>query len=92
MSTISEIYKKHGILIDPHTAVGIGAAKKISLKENIVVLATAHPCKFPDAIKKAINLNAELPKELMYILNEKENYKVLDNNIDEVKKHIIERI
>jgi threonine synthase len=37
-------------------------------------------------------LNAELPKELMYILNEKESYEIIDNDIVKVKKHIKERI
>ena len=55
-------------------------------------MATAHPCKFPDAIKNAINLKAELPKELMYILSAKENYDIIDNNVDKVKQHIKERI
>ena len=64
----------------------------MNISGNNIVLATAHPCKFPDAIKNAINLNAELPKELIYILNEKENYKIIENNIDEVKKYIKERI
>lgn len=92
LKTIELVYKKFDVVLDPHSAIGYGAFDKVNISGNNIVLATAHPCKFPDAIKKAINLNAELPKELMYILNEKENYKVLDNNIDEVKKHIIERI
>ena len=92
IKTIELVYKKFDVVLDPHSAIGYGAFDKVNISGNNIVLATAHPCKFPDAIKKAINLNAELPKELMYILNEKENYKVLDNNIDEVKKHIIERI
>ena len=92
LKTIELVYKKFDVVLDPHSAIGYGAFDKVNISGNNIVLATAHPCKFPDAIKKAINLNAELPKELIYILNEKENYKVLDNNIDEVKKHIIERI
>jgi threonine synthase len=64
----------------------------VNISGNNIVLATAHHCKFPDAIKKAINLNAKLPKELMYILNEKESYKIIENNEDEVKKYIKERI
>ena len=92
LKTIELVYKKFDVVLDPHSAIGYGAFDKVNISGNNIVLATAHPCKFPDAIKKAINLNAELPKELIYILNEKENYKVIDNNIDEVKKHIIERI
>ena len=64
----------------------------LSLLWNNIVLATAHPCKFPDAIKKSINLNANLPKELMFILEEKENYDIIDNNLDKIKKHIKQRI
>ncbi len=56
------------------------------------MLATAHPCKFPDALKKSINQNANLPKELTFILDEKENYDIIDNNLDEIKKHIKERV
>jgi len=92
LKTIELVYKKFGVVLDPHSAIGYGAFDKVNISGNNIVLATAHPCKFPDAIKNAINLNAELPKELMYILNEKENYKIIDNNVDEVKKHIKERI
>ena len=57
-----------------------------------MVLATAHPCKFPDAIKKSIDQNADLPKKLMFIMDEKEKYDIIDNNLDKIKKHIKERI
>ena len=92
LKTIELVYKKFDVVLDPHSAIGYGAFDKVNITGNNIVLATAHPCKFPDAIKNAINLNAELPKELIYILNEKENYKIIENNIDEVKKHIKERI
>ena len=92
LKTIELVYKKFDVVLDPHSAIGYGAFDKVNISGNNIVLATAHPCKFPDAIKNAINLNAKLPKELKYILNEKENYKIIDNNIDEVKKHIKERI
>ena len=55
-------------------------------------MATAHPCKFPDAIEKSINLNAELPNELAFVLGEKENYDIIDNNLSKIKQHIKERI
>ena len=92
LETIKKVHEKFDIVLDPHSAIGYGAFDKVNLSGNNIVLATAHPCKFPDAIKNAINLNAELPKELMYILNEKENYEIIDNDIVKVKKHIKERI
>ena len=82
----------HKIIIDPHTAVGLGALEKINLAGKNIVLSTAHPCKFPEAIKKAINIKSELPDNLNYILNKKENFVVMNNNIEEVKKYILNKL
>ena len=92
LKTIKQVYEKFDVVLDPHSAIGYGAFDKVNISGNNIVLATAHPCKFPDANKNAINLKTELPKELMYILNEKENYDIIDNDIVKVKKHIKERI
>jgi len=73
--------------LDPHTAVGVGAAKKLSFND-CVVLSTAHPCKFPDAINNAINKHENLPKELQHVLDKNENFQVLKNNTDDVKNFI----
>ena len=80
------------MIIDPHTAVGLRALEKINLNGKNVVLSTAHPCKFPEAIQKAINVNSELPSELNYILNEKENFVVIQNNIEKVKEYILSKL
>ena len=77
--------------MDPHTAVGVGAAKKLSFND-CVVLSTAHPCKFPDATNNAINKHEKLPKELQHVLNKNENFHVLKNSTDEVKKFIKSKI
>ena len=92
LNTIKSVYEKFNIVLDPHSAIGYGAFDKVNLKGNNVVLATAHPCKFPDAIKKAINFNAQLPDELEFILNEKEKYDIIENDLNRIKKHIKERI
>ena len=92
LKTISKVYEKFKIVLDPHSAIGYGAFDKINLDGNNIVLATAHPCKFPDAIKKAINLKEDLPKELMFVMEEKENYDILDNDVEKIKQHIKERI
>ena len=92
LKTISNVYEKFKIVLDPHSAIGYGAFDKINLDGNNIVLATAHPCKFPDAIKKAINLKEDLPKELMFVMEEKENYDILDNDVEKIKQHIKERI
>ena len=87
LETIKHIYKNNRIVIDPHTAIGVGAVKKHNEK-NYVVLATAHPCKFPNAILKAINKKEELPNHLKGILNQKEEYEVFQNNIENLKSYI----
>ena len=43
-------------------------------------------------LEKAINLKAELPSELAFILNEKENYDIIDNDLNKIKQYIKERI
>ena len=42
--------------------------------------------------RKAINIKADLPSELVFILDEKENYDIIDNNLNKIKQHIKERI
>ena len=92
LKTIKTVYEKFNIVLDPHTAIGYGAFDKVNLKGNNVVLATAHPCKFPDAIKRSININAKLPDELSFIMKEKEDYDILENNLEKIKQHIKDRI
>ena len=89
---IKKVYENYKMIIDPHTAVGLRALEKINLNGKNVVLSTAHPCKFPEAIQKAINVNSELPSELNYILYEKENFVVIQNNIEKVKEYILSKL
>ena len=84
---IKKNYEENNMILDPHTAVGVGAANKLSFND-CVVLSTAHPCKFPDATNNAINKHEKLPQELQYVLDQDENFKVLNNNTEEVKKFI----
>ena len=92
LNVITEVYKKHGVILDPHSAIGFGALKKVSLEGNNIVLATAHPSKFPDAIDRSINIKLNLPDELMYVMKETENYDIISNNLSKIKQHIREKI
>jgi len=89
LNVIKNTYEKFNIVLDPHTAIGFGAFDKLNLNGNNIVLATAHPCKFPDAILKAINLKSDLPEELRFILDEKENYAIIANNLKKIKQYIL---
>ena len=83
------IDKNQKILIDPHTAIGIGAIKKIPLEGKTVVLATAHPAKFSKAVMAATNVKPELPGNLTDILIAKENYDKLPADLEKIKKYIL---
>ena len=68
LKTIKQVYEKFEVVLDPHSAIGYGAFDKVNIIGNNIVLATAHPCKFPDAIKNAINLKAVRIIGLVYLL------------------------
>ena len=87
----SHTYSENNYVLDPHTAIGLGAAKKLNI-ENCIVLATAHPAKFPDAITKSISQKIDLPKELIKINNKKENFHIIDNDLEKIKNYIKESI
>ena len=89
IKTINDEYK---MVVDPHTAVGIGAMRKLGLEKNCVVLSTAHPCKFPKAIEDAISKTENLPDGLKYINNRREKFELLSNDIEKVKKYVMNSI
>jgi len=91
LDIIKKNYEENNIILDPHTAVGVGAAKKLSLSDCLV-LSTAHPSKFPDATNNAINKYEKLPQELQHVLNKKENFQVLKNNTEDVKKFVKNKV
>jgi len=92
LNVIKEVYEKYKIILDPHSAIGFGALKKIKPEGINVVLATAHSCKFPDVINSSIKVRPSLPDELKYILDEKENYDIIPNNLGIIKKYIENKI
>ena len=89
---IKIINDEYHIVVDPHTAVGIGAAKKLGLEKNCVVLSTAHPCKFPKAIEDAISKTEDLPDSLNYVNDRKEKFEVLPNDLEKVKDYVMNSI
>ena len=91
LDIIKKYYEKNNVILDPHTAVGVGVANKLSLND-CVVLSTAHPCKFPDATENAIKKHENLPKELEHVLNKDENFEVLKNDIEVVKNFVKSKI
>jgi threonine synthase len=88
--TMRAILASTGEIIDPHTAVGLHVAKCYPSETPMIVLATAHPAKFPDAVKKATGLTVPLPRKLEHLMTAPESFKVLPNRVEEVKQFILQ--
>jgi len=81
------LYRDTGELIDPHSAVGIGAGRTAVLAPEVrlVALATAHPAKFPDAVERATGTRPALPGPLADLLTRPERLDVVANDVEAVK-------
>jgi threonine synthase len=87
---IKGTYERIGVLVDPHTAVGLGAAAAGRRDPAIpmIALATAHPAKFPDAVEAATGVRPPLPERLADLLDRPEHYETLPNDLAAVQAHI----
>ncbi len=79
-----------GELLDPHTAVGVHVARHHMGESPMVVLATAHPAKFPDAVRAATGVNPLLPERLKGLMDAPESFTVVPNSAEAVKSLILE--
>ena len=87
---ISDVYKQSGILLDPHTAVGVKAARDCNRNPAIpmITLATAHPAKFSDAINNAGIDTPPLPAHLQNLFAREERFQVVSNDLNEVTTYL----
>jgi threonine synthase len=87
--TIRRQLTRSGYLADPHTATGIHVADSIENSATpMVVLATAHPAKFPAAVLEAAGVEPSLPSRLSDLMSRKENFTVLPSSIKMVEDYI----
>ena len=89
-ATIAELYRESGMIIDPHTAVGLAAARRalVGADGPLVVLATAHPAKFGEAVQAAIGEHPPMPQALAELAERPERCERLPNDIAVVKAHV----
>ena len=88
-ATIRETLAETGYLLDPHTATGVFAARKHAKATSpMVTLATAHPAKFPTAVKSACGIDPALPSWLADLMNREERFDILPAEIKAVEKFI----
>jgi threonine synthase len=90
IATIAAVHAETGLVIDPHTAVGIAAARRAPRDRDIpiVSLATAHPAKFPDAVARAIGRPPERPAALDEVMVAEERFAVLDHDLEKMQDYI----
>jgi len=93
LNAIRVMHNATGYIPDPHTAVGLHAACLCRGGDSIpmICLATAHPAKFPDAIREAIGVSPELPETLRARMSAPEHYDVLDSDQAQIAAYIAAR-
>ena len=89
---IKKTYDKYGIVIDPHTAVGLEASN-IYLDQHpndiVVTLSTAHPSKFSESVNAILGFKPSLPDGYEDVFNIEEKYHVFDKSYNLIKDFIL---
>ncbi len=91
VAVIREEYRASEYLLDPHSAIGVAAARHCrgSGATPSIALATAHPAKFAEAVQRAGYTGAPpLPEHLRDLLTRPERYQVLADDLDGLRRHI----
>jgi len=90
LKTIADVYAESGVMIDPHTAVALAGSRSDNHNDNVanIILSTAHPAKFPDAVEKATGHKPHMPSELSALFDLDEFFSVLPNDLKTVEEFI----
>jgi len=93
-ATIAETLARTGQLVDPHTAVGLAAARQCRVDADVAVvsLACAHPAKFPEAVERASGRVPALPPRLADLFDRPERTTVLPNDLTTIQQHIRRKV
>ena len=87
---IRRLHAETGYLADPHTIIGIAAARAHAPGQGVpvVAMATAHPAKFPDAMERAIGVRPALPKRMADLFERAERFELLPNDLAAVQARV----
>jgi threonine synthase len=94
LAEIGRLYRLTGELVDPHSAIGIAAAAEAARTGDtpVVALATAHPAKFAEAVKRATGIEPALPPRLADLMTKPERLERLPNDLSAIEAHIKQRL
>lgn len=90
LGVIRRTHRSTGLLVDPHTAVGIGVAERLRARITgpVVTEATAHPAKFPDAVERATGIHPPLPARLADLMERRERFTSLPDDLAAVQAFV----
>ncbi|TBL80801.1 threonine synthase [Paenibacillus thalictri] len=89
LDTISEYYQKYGYLLDPHTACGAAASDKLAAEgETAIVLSTAHPAKFDEAIRLR-SISQTYPEQIQQLFDKPQFVTVVGGTNEEIKNRLV---
>ncbi len=91
VAEIARTRREAGYLADPHTAIGLAAARACAPDDRsipVVVAATAHPAKFPEAVARAVGERPALPPHLLDLMTREERCEVVPNDLTLVQSRI----
>ena len=81
MAEMRRVHAETGVLVDPHTATGTAAARRLDGEYPVVTMATAHPAKFPDAVEQATGHRPELPEHLADLFERPERIDIVPDDL-----------
>jgi threonine synthase len=81
---IAEVFERTGYILDPHTAVGVRAHQRRAPESGSpsVVIATAHPAKFPEVVEEAIGRQVALPRGIASVMDAEEHMEEITADVD----------
>jgi threonine synthase len=90
IDVMARTWRHAEMLLDPHTAVGVGAVEQLrpKLTNTVVTMGTAHPAKFPDAVEQATGVRPGLPPHLADLFERAERFDVLPNDLAAVQQYV----
>jgi threonine synthase len=89
--TIADLHRATGMVVDPHTAIGVAAGRDWAATHPdvpVVAMATAHPAKFADAVAAATGSRPAMPPRLALLFERKEHCVTLPADLDAIERHI----
>jgi len=93
-AAMRRIHQTTGVLVDPHSAIGVAAGEACRGDDGaaLVCIATAHPAKFPDAVEAATGVRPALPPRLADLQGRPERCEVLPNDLGAVSDFVTRRM